>query len=398
MPWTRSQKKWCVICEVIGCTHWVHVHMDARARRARARVCPCCGVRACAVQPEEPFNLESFEGALRTWIDQPQTRVEVKRRLVRARAHVSVCALVLMIARLSRYLTPAPAPDVSTARPPATCEHVPDIVQRNFLETYTTMNGERVHDKVIDEMCAANSASLHVSYLHLSHHSPILAIWLADVPKQMLQLFDAVAQEVVLSRYRDYHMIADEIHVRIMQMPILDSLRDLRHAHLNALVKVSGVVTRRSAVHPQLRVVHYNCIKCGFTVGPIYHTDDREVRVRPRPAPPLRRRALPSPWLRGICILASPHALARVLQTNVGPCPSCLSPGPFSINQAQTIYRNYQKIVLQESPGTVPPGRVPRYKDVILVADLIDCVRSAGRAACHPCVRAAAPLSLREPC
>lgn len=58
-----------------------------------------------------------------------------------------------------------------------------------------------------------------------------------------------------------------------------------------------------------------------------------------------------------------------------GSCPECQSKGPFSINVEQTIYRNYQKITLQESPGSVPAGRLPRYKDVILLHDLIDQAR-----------------------
>lgn len=41
----------------------------------------------------------------------------------------------------------------------------------------------------------------------------------------------------------------------------------------------------------------------------------------------------------------------------------------------QTVYRNYQKLTLQESPGIVPAGRLPRYKEVILLNDLIDCAR-----------------------
>ena len=39
------------------------------------------------------------------------------------------------------------------------------------------------------------------------------------------------------------------------------------------------------------------------------------------------------------------------------------------------MYQNYQKITIQETPGTVPPGRVPRHKEVILLGDLIDCAR-----------------------
>ncbi|RKP21306.1 MCM-domain-containing protein, partial [Rozella allomycis CSF55] len=38
-------------------------------------------------------------------------------------------------------------------------------------------------------------------------------------------------------------------------------------------------------------------------------------------------------------------------------------------------YENYQKVTLQESPGTVSAGRLPRHKEVVLLADLIDCAR-----------------------
>lgn len=42
------------------------------------------------------------------------------------------------------------------------------------------------------------------------------------------------------------------------------------------------------------------------------------------------------------------------------------------INMEQTLYRNYQKITLQESPGRIPAGRIPRSKDCVLLADLCD--------------------------
>ncbi len=45
------------------------------------------------------------------------------------------------------------------------------------------------------------------------------------------------------------------------------------------------------------------------------------------------------------------------------------------MNASQTIYKNYQKLTLQESPGSVPAGRLPRHKEVILLHDLIDCAR-----------------------
>ena len=44
----------------------------------------------------------------------------------------------------------------------------------------------------------------------------------------------------------------------------------------------------------------------------------------------------------------------------------------FQINMEQTLYNNYQRITMQESPGKVPPGRLPRSKDAILLGDLCD--------------------------
>jgi DNA replication licensing factor MCM2 len=38
----------------------------------------------------------------------------------------------------------------------------------------------------------------------------------------------------------------------------------------------------------------------------------------------------------------------------------------------QTLYKNYQRITLQESPGKVSAGRLPRSKAAILLGDLCD--------------------------
>lgn len=45
------------------------------------------------------------------------------------------------------------------------------------------------------------------------------------------------------------------------------------------------------------------------------------------------------------------------------------------LNVAETVYRNYQKITVQESPGTVSAGRLPRHKEVVLLHDLINRAR-----------------------
>ena len=185
-------------------------------------------------------------------------------------------------------------------------------------------------------MCSANKASLEVSYSHLAEMQSLMAYWLNDVPRDMLLIFDEVLQQMVLEEFPHYSRIAKELHIRIISFPLSDRLRDLRQSDLNHMIRVIGVVTRRTSVFPQIKAYAYDCVECGQLIGPF----------------------------RGVNLTVRPSN-----------CSSCQSNGPFKINNQKSEYGNYQKITLQESPGSVPAGRVPRYKDVILLGDLIDVAR-----------------------
>ena len=148
-------------------------------------------------------------------------------------------------------------------------------------------------------------------------------------------MFDEVAKQEALKLYPSYGDIHGRIFTRITGLPIMDQIRDIRQAHLNCLIKIEGVVTRRTGVFPQLREVMYDCSKCGFVVGPIYQNGAGE-ELRP------------------------------------GSCPDCQSKGPWKVNTERTVYRNFQRMTLQESPGNVPAGRLPRSKEIIMLNDLID--------------------------
>jgi DNA replication licensing factor MCM2 len=39
-----------------------------------------------------------------------------------------------------------------------------------------------------------------------------------------------------------------------MDHPVRDEIRSIRQVHLNALIKVGGVVTRRTGIFPELKV------------------------------------------------------------------------------------------------------------------------------------------------
>ena len=62
-------------------------------------------------------------------------------------------------------------------------------------------------------MCALNKYSLEVSYVHLGEQLPLLAIWLTDTPKEMLEYFDEVLYGVVLGLFPHYAQVRRAIIV-----------------------------------------------------------------------------------------------------------------------------------------------------------------------------------------
>lgn len=208
---------------------------------------------------------------------------------------------------------------------------------RNFLLEYTDEHGSSVYGARIRTLGEINAESLEISFQHLAESKATLALFLANAPLETLKIFDEVAMDAVRMDYPDYERIHSEIHVRVADLPTSYTLRELRQAHLNALVRVRGVVTRRTGVFPQLKYVRFDCAKCGITLGPFQQESNVEVKI--------------------------------------SFCQNCQSRGPFSVNSEKTVYRNYQKMTLQESPGTVPAGRLPRHREVILLWDLIDSAK-----------------------
>jgi DNA replication licensing factor MCM2 len=166
---------------------------------------------------------------------------------------------------------------------------------------------------------------------------PTLAIWIAELPSGVLPILNQVAFDLIIELFPMYENTHKDVYIRIKDLPIEDNLWDLRQVHLNNLIRIKGVVTKRTGIFPQLKKIYFHCGKCGERKGPIYKHANEEL--------------------------------------NLGQCFRCHSKGPFNLDQNDTEYRNYQKLTVQETPGSVPPGRVPRQKEVILLNDLVDSAR-----------------------
>ena len=206
-----------------------------------------------------------------------------------------------------------------------------------FIKSYKE-DGKSIYENRIIEMAQNNKQSLEVNYSHLEIKENSLAHWVIKYPEIIIPYLNDVSFELTCELFPHYSKIWKEIFVRIKDLPLPTNIRDLRCENIGHMVKLKGVLTKRTSVYPKLKTAYFNCVKCGEKNGPFHYNSVND-------------------------------------QIIIGSCPVCQSNGPYSLDSQETIYRNYQRITIQESPGTVPPGRVPRQKEVILTNDLVDIAR-----------------------
>ncbi|OQV23933.1 DNA replication licensing factor mcm2 [Hypsibius exemplaris] len=207
---------------------------------------------------------------------------------------------------------------------------------RNFLLNFSVEKRGKIYQERIKKMCHANLNSFEVNYQDLAAHQEVLAFFLPECPVEILEIFNMAAAAVVSKMFPHYGRINQEIVIRIVDLPIQEEIRALRQVHLNQLVRTGGVVSSTTGILPKLSTVSYECNACGATNGPFYVTANEEMTPK--------------------------------------NCIGCQKRGPFEINQQETVYENFQRIVIQESPGKVAAGRLPRSKECILQGDLVDSV------------------------
>ena len=194
-----------------------------------------------------------------------------------------------------------------------------------------------LYEDRIRSMGSNNKQSFEVNLPHLKDH-PHLKMWILKYPEIVIPYLNDVAYELTLELFPNYDKIWKEIYVRFRDVENEVDIRELRSNDIGRLIKITGVITKRSSVYPKRKMAFFICLRCGEKNGPFFYSSPDE-------------------------------------EINIGACPVCQSSGRFELDHAETLYRNYQRITIQESPGSVPPGRVPRQKEVILTNDLVDSAR-----------------------
>ncbi|EPT26496.1 DNA replication licensing factor, putative [Toxoplasma gondii ME49] len=191
----------------------------------------------------------------------------------------------------------------------------------------------------IQDMIREDRATILVDTRHLIFFSDQLVKWIEAYPLPALQVMnDVITVEAEASCPSLYSTRI--CSVILTDWPYKEELRQLRCTHLNSLISVSGVVTRRSSVLPKMRLLYLKCSNClnSITDVPIQLVEGRKNDAMPR------------------------------------KCPHCQG-SRFIIDRVKTAFVDFQRLTLQESPGKVPPGRPPRQREVIITGELVDSIK-----------------------
>lgn len=94
-------------------------------------------------------------------------------------------------------------------------------------------------------MCESNKQSIDINYSDMVNDLHTIAYWVAEEPSTIMPILNQIAFEVVLSFYHEYHAIHSEVYIKLKNFFLEEDLRNIRQKHLNKMLKIRGVVTRR---------------------------------------------------------------------------------------------------------------------------------------------------------
>jgi DNA replicative helicase MCM subunit Mcm2 (Cdc46/Mcm family) len=86
-------------------------------------------------------------------------------------------------------------------------------------------------------MVIDNLKSIEISFDHLKIALPTIAMWVGLHPSLILPELNLIAYSIACKNYPSFKLMNAEVYVKIIDLPFVDHIRDLRHTHLGKLVK-----------------------------------------------------------------------------------------------------------------------------------------------------------------
>jgi len=202
-------------------------------------------------------------------------------------------------------------------------------------------NPDEVKYEIELSKCATeNKRSLVVDFNDLYDFNPEEANALLENPFMVLSQYNLAAFHKLRLRDSTYADKIKKITVRIRNIPNLIHLRKLGATHLEKLIMIKGVISQVTPIQPLIIKAAFKCESCGEII--LLDQIDQ--------------------------FLTTPRE-----------CTSCGSRRGFVLFPKESQFINNQTITIQEDPGELPAGQLPRPLSVELTDDIVDTARPGDR-------------------
>jgi len=207
---------------------------------------------------------------------------------------------------------------------------------KEFLKSFKK-DGKYIYVDKIDSMMPTNSTSLTVNYSDFAEHSD-LELKFRKEPDLILEVFVRAIKETLQVRYPKYaESIKDDISVRITHYPLKKSVREINSKTTGSFITIKAMLIRMSAVESIPTVAVYVCPDG----HPITCTAKRNFSI-----------TIP-------IVCNNPNCKHR----------------DFELLQEASTFVDYQILQLQELPGELPAGKLPKTLGVFVSGNLVDSAR-----------------------
>ncbi|MFW9772921.1 MAG: minichromosome maintenance protein MCM [Candidatus Thorarchaeota archaeon] len=232
---------------------------------------------------------------------------------------------------------------------PASSPSIPiHQVQRfeDFLRLFEDRPGIFKYQDQINDIISKGSNTLIILYEDLLAFDSQIAEMLKKDPESIIK--DAVEAFENVMKFQGGKTKDLEYFVRIAtkdeKSPLMVPLRGLRAKHIDNLVGFKGIVVRSSTIRPKLIKATFECNICNLQFEVIQLSS----KIK---------------WPK-FCINKRCKAKAQ---------------SDFRLISKSSTFIDWQSIMIQEIPEDLPPGRIPRSTQSILIQDLVDLVKPGDR-------------------
>jgi len=212
----------------------------------------------------------------------------------------------------------------------------------DFIKHFKDAEGNFKYVNSLKRAIVEGKLSVEISFNDILSFSTELADYIAKNPENALETMSKIFVSILEQEAPEFAEKIPYIIPRFVDIPssLIIKVRDIRSIHVGKLVAIEGIVVRAT---PPMQRIYKAVFKhdCGNEVTVIVTSESIE-----------------KPSICQYC-------------QKIG--------GNWKLEVEKSLYRDFQKLVIQERPEEIPAGRMPRSIEVDVYDDLVDVVRPGDR-------------------